>query len=205
MGIDAGAFHSDVLSVGSGSFLMLHEAAFVDTPSLLEALRERLESSFGCCLATTAELPLDDAVRAYPFNSQLLALPNGELCLVAPRESEENAASRRYLERVVAENNPVSAVHYVDVNASMNNGGGPACLRLRVALSQAACDHVSARVFYDAALHAELRTWIERHYRDRLMWEDLADPRLLDEGRTALDELTQILRIGSVYEFQQPA
>ena len=39
--------------------------------------------------------------------------------------------ARPRLERVVAEDNPVSAVEYVDVNASMNNGGGPACLRLR--------------------------------------------------------------------------
>jgi len=31
----------------------------------------------------------------------------------------------------------------------------------------------------------------------------LRDPQLLIESRTALDELTQILKIGSVYPFQQ--
>ena len=33
--------------------------------------------------------------------------------------------------------------------------------------------------------------------------DDLADPKLLEESRAALDELTKLLQIGSVYEFQR--
>lgn len=32
---------------------------------------------------------------------------------------------------------------------------------------------------------------------------DLADPQLIVESRTALDELTQIMKLGSVYQFQK--
>lgn len=201
-GIDAGAFHTDVLAVGNDDFLMLHELAFENSNGLLETLRERLGPSFASVLATEAELPAADAVAAYPFNSQVLSLPQGGMCIVAPKESEGRPKARAFLERVVAEDNPVKAVHYLDVRESMNNGGGPACLRQRIRLTDAERAAVKARVFYDEALHTDLAAWVRRHYRDRLAPGDLRDPALAREGMTALDELTGLLRLGSVYDFQ---
>ena len=90
----------------------------------------------------------------------------------------------------------------LDLRQSMRNGGGPACLRLRVPLSDAERTAIGARVFVDDALAADLAAWIGRHYRDRLAPEDLADPALLDESRAALDDLTRMLRLPSVYPFQ---
>ena len=202
-GIDAGAFHTDVLAVGNASFLMLHELAFVDTPLLLAQLRARLGAAFRACLASQAELPIADAVAAYPFNSQLLSLPNGGMAIIAPSDCHESATARRFLERVVADDNPVVAVHYLEVRQSMNNGGGPACLRLRVPLTAAECAAVSADVFYTPALHETLSAWVSKHYRDRLTGDDLRDSALARESLVALDELTQLLRLGSVYDFQR--
>ena len=202
-GIDAGAFHTDVLAVGAGGFLMLHEAAFIETSRLLDELRRRLGSRFTQVTATEKELPTADAVAAYPFNSQVLDVGDGRLAIVAPRESEDNAAARRFLERVVAEDNPVEAVHTIDVNESMDNGGGPACLRLRVPLTEEEENALGARVLFDDSLATDLETWVKKHYRDRLSMSDLSDPKLLDECRTALDGLTDILRLGSVYDFQR--
>jgi succinylarginine dihydrolase len=155
------------------------------------------------CIATSKELSLADAVAAYPFNCQLIEVSAGKLAIVAPHESEQTEAARRFLERVVAEENPVENVHYVEVNASMKNGGGPACLRLRVLLEEAERACISARVFLDEALYLELRAWVERHYRDRLTLDDLADPAFLVEVESALDQLTELLRLGSVYDFQR--
>lgn len=202
-GIDAGAFHSDVLAVGNEGFLMLHEHAFVHHRDLLALLRERLGSEFRHVLATESELPAASAVQCYPFNSQLVTLPDGSMAIIAPSESRESDPCRTFLDRIVAEDNPVRAIHYVDVNASMCNGGGPACLRLRVLLSPAERAAIGARVFVDDALCDELEAWITRRYRDRLSGEDLADPALLDETRAALDELTRILHLGSLYDFQK--
>jgi succinylarginine dihydrolase len=84
----------------------------------------------------------------------------------------------------------------------MRNGGGPACLRLRVTLTPEERSSIGARIWLDAVLHAELVSWVTRHYRDRLAPADLADPALLDECRLALDELSQLLQLGSVYPFQ---
>jgi succinylarginine dihydrolase len=202
-GIDAGAFHTDVLAVGNDNFLMLHAQAFFEPDGLLASLRERLGPAFRWTLASEAELPVKDAVASYPFNSQLLTLPHGGMCIVAPKESQDQPVARTFLERVVAEDNPVEALHYLDVRESMNNGGGPACLRLRVRLTDEERSAVSARVFYDEALHTELEAWVQRHYRDRLAPEDLRDVSLAREGMRALDELTQLLRLGSVYDFQK--
>jgi succinylarginine dihydrolase len=85
----------------------------------------------------------------------------------------------------------------------MKNGGGPACLRLRVVLTEAERAAVRANVWIDDALFASLDAWIEKHYRDRLAPADLTDPALLEESRTALDALTQILKLGSLYDFQR--
>ncbi|MBJ6761336.1 N-succinylarginine dihydrolase [Myxococcaceae bacterium JPH2] len=202
-GIDAGAFHTDVLAVGNGAFLMLHELAFVDHPGLLQMLREKLGSDFRAIVATNAELPVQDAVRAYPFNSQVLTLPDGSMAIVAPVESRETPAARRFLERVVAEDSPVTAVHYLDVRQSMNNGGGPACLRQRISLTDAERGAITADVFYTPALHDSLAAWVRRNYREVLRPRDLQDPQLARETMTALDELTRILKLGSVYDFQQ--
>ena len=202
-GIDAGAFHTDVLAVGNDAVLLLHEKAFVDHDALLGRLRDALGASFRAVVAAEKELPAADAVKAYPFNSQLVTLPDGTMTIVAPLESKETPNAKRFLDRVVAEDNPVKSVHYLDVRQSMNNGGGPACLRQRIRLSDEERAAVEANVFWSPELHHELAGWIGKHYRDRLVAKDLGDPALARESMTALDELTRILRLGSVYEFQR--
>src|SRR5689334_6185321 len=162
---------------------MMHELAFVHHRDLLALLRRRLGDEFRCVLATETELAAAEAVRTYPFNSQIVTTRDGRMAIVAPTESRDSEPARRFLERVVAEDNPVKAVHYVDVNGSMSNGGGPACLRLRVVLTQAERADLHARVVLDDALYDELADWVTRRYRDRLTAEDLADPELLRESQ----------------------
>ena len=202
-GIDAGAFHTDVLAVGNGNLLLLHELAFLDPEALLRRLRELLGPQLVACLATDAELPVASAVRAYPFNSQLLTLPDGSMTIVAPEESREDPRARAFLQRVVDSGGPVRSIHHLDLRQSMENGGGPACLRQRIVLEDAERAAVVARVFWDEPLGAQLEAWVRKHYRDRVGAADLADPRLARESFTALDELTGILRLGSIYDFQR--
>ena len=201
-GIDAGAFHTDVLAVGNDGFLMLHQRAFIDPAGLLRTLRARLGDGFTYALATEQELPAEEAIATYPFNSQVLTLSDGSMAIVAPSESREAEAPRRFLERVLSEQNPVKAVYYLDLRQSMQNGGGPACLRQRIRLTDEERRAVKANVFFTAELHQALDGWVKRHYRDRLAPADLADPALAREGMTALDELSRLLGLGSVYEFQ---
>ena len=201
--IDAGVFHHDVIAVGAGSVLFCHERAYVDLARVLDALARTIGPAFTPIVVEDAELPVAEAVSTYLFNSQLIARPDGRFLLVAPAECREHAATRALLERLVASGSPIAEVLTFDLRQSMRNGGGPACLRLRVALTPDERAAIRANVFLDAALADALEAWIRRHYRDRLRPEDLGDPALLNESRRALDELAQLLKLGSVYAFQR--
>jgi succinylarginine dihydrolase len=202
-GIDAGAFHTDVMAVGNGSFLMLHELAFKESGALVWDLQRILGDELVVVTATEAELPATSAVHAYPFNSQVLTLDDGTMAIVAPEDSREDPLARGFLERVASGGGPVRAVHYLDVRQSMHNGGGPACLRLRVPLEASERAAITANVFFTDDLHATLGAWASRRYRDRLLPGELSDPLLAREAMEGLDELTQILRLGSLYDFQR--
>jgi succinylarginine dihydrolase len=203
--IDAGVFHNDVIGVGQGSVLFCHELAYVDQTDVLAALAERIGPAFTPVVVAERDVSLADAVATYLFNSQLLTRPDGRMLLVAPAECRENARVDAYLQSLVASGGPIAEVLTFDLKQSMKNGGGPACLRLRVTLTETERAAVRANVFLDDSLAASLEQWIREHYRDRLAPSDLADPLLLDESRRALDRLTQLLQLGSVYPFQHSA
>jgi succinylarginine dihydrolase len=201
--IDAGVFHNDVIAVGAGSVLFCHERAYEAQDALLEALAESVGPGFVPVVVRDDEVSLDRAVATYLFNSQLLECGDGTMLLVVPGECLEDATVAAYLERLTAGETPIRARRAFDLRQSMRNGGGPACLRLRVWLERSERDSIRANVWLDGTLHHELVDWVERHYRDRLDPADLGDPALLDESRRALDELCGLLRLGSVYPFQR--
>jgi len=202
--IDAGVFHNDVISVGNGPVLLYHERAFLDEQATLDALRARMATPLVPIRVPEAAVSLEDAVASYLFNSQLLSNPDGTMTLVVPGECQERESVWRTIQdHLLAGHNPISEVVVKDLKQSMRNGGGPACLRLRVVLSAAERAALSGRVLLDDALHGELTAWVERHYRDRLAPADLADPQLAQETLMALDELSAILAIGAVYPFQR--
>jgi succinylarginine dihydrolase len=108
------------------------------------------------------------------------------------------------LQAIVADpGNPIRRLNYVDTRQSMKNGGGPACLRLRVVLTEEEKALSHQGIYLTETLYNDLRSWANRFYRDRLHPDDLADPRLAEESKTALDALTQLLGLGSLYSFQK--
>ena len=129
--IAAGAFHNDVVAVANERVLFTHELAFADPAGTYAAIRARLPEA-EIVVVPAAEVSLADAIQSYLFNAQLLTLPSGEMALVVPTEAADHPRVGPYLERMIAGNGPIRAVLPVDVRQSMANGGGPACLRLRV-------------------------------------------------------------------------
>jgi succinylarginine dihydrolase len=187
--------------------MLSHAAAFApdDRQRLQDLFRQISDESgqrFHLIEAEEADLPLAEAIRSYVFNSQLVTRPDGGMTLIAPAESEESPAAKRYIDRVLASQTSANEVEYVEVRQSMRNGGGPACLRLRVVLTDAEIARVHQGVLLTDALHAKLTQWVQKHYREQLTPADLADPKLLEESRAALDELSGILDIGLIYAFQ---
>lgn len=200
--LDAGAFHNDVVCVANGSVLFLHEHTFEEREAAHAAIRTA--APFVEIIEAKAdEVSLSDAITSYLFNSQLITLDGGEMALILPTETEANPATRAFVESQLAANNPINRAIYLDVRESMRNGGGPACLRLRVLLSDEELAAVTPGFLLDEEGIRRLENWVERHYRDRLAADDLRDPALMRESFTALDELTQMLSIGSIYDFQR--
>jgi succinylarginine dihydrolase len=185
--------------------LFYHQDAFLDTDRVLAELRDKLARRGGnfqsVCVPRDA-VTVDDAVKSYLFNSQLLSRADGSMLLIVPEECRNNANVWNYLQQLTAGNGPIREVKVFDLKQSMQNGGGPACLRLRVALKEDELAAVNQGVIMTPTLYDTLNVWVDKHYRDRLSENDLADPQLLSECRTALDELTQILKLGAVYPFQ---
>ncbi|GAB6261330.1 N-succinylarginine dihydrolase [Photobacterium sp. 53610] len=201
--IDQGVFHNDVIAVGNKNILFCHQQAFLDQQGTYSALKEKMGEGFNIIEVPTNAVSVEDAVTSYLFNSQLIELPNGETLLVLPEECRKNDNVWRYVEQLLADKRGVDQVKVFDLKQSMANGGGPACLRLRVVLNEQEARAVNPSTLMNDALYGRLTQWVEKHYRDQMVEADLADPQLLDESRSALDELTQILSLGSVYPFQR--
>lgn len=202
--IDQGVFHNDVIAVGNQNVLFYHEQAFLNTQAKLAEIKNKFgDSALHFIEVPTAKVAIQDAVKSYLFNTQVITLPSGEMAIIAPTNCQENPAVFAYLNELVTLDTPIKQVLYFDVKQSMQNGGGPACLRLRVAMNQDEVAAVNQHTLMNDALFERLNLWVDKHYRDRLLVEDLADPQLLIESRTALDELTQIMHLGSVYQFQK--
>lgn len=204
--VDEGVFHNDVIAVGNREVLLYHEHAFLHTPALRDWITASLEGAEPVFVAVPAStVPVADAVRTYLFNSQLVCTADGAMHLICAQECRDDARVWAFLQGLVADrDNPIAQAHVMDLRQSMRNGGGPACLRLRVVLTGDERRAVNRACWIDAARHDELAEWVRRHYRDRLVLADLADPALLDESRRALDELTRLLGLGSLYDFQRP-
>ncbi|MCO8164444.1 N-succinylarginine dihydrolase [Pseudomonas sp. 21LCFQ010] len=204
--IDQGVFHNDVIAVGNGEVLFHHEDAFLHSKTVLRELQDKLARVGGHLQAICvprAEVGVEDAVRSYLFNSQLLTCDDGSMLLIVPQECQANPRVWNYLQALLSQGGPIRQVRAFDLKQSMRNGGGPACLRLRVVLTAQELAAINPAVILSDSLYGVLTDWVAKHYRDRMHERDLADPQLLIECRTALDELTQILKLGAVYPFQQ--
>jgi succinylarginine dihydrolase len=179
-----------------------HQQAFDDPTELRSQLDGLAPNRF--VEVPSDQVPLADAISSYLFNSQLITMPDGTMTLVAPAEVDQTPTTAAYLADAVADpGNPIGSVRSLDLRESMHNGGGPACLRLRVVLTPAEVAVLGGRVIVDSELLDQLGSWVDRHYRDELSPGDLADPNLVDESRRALDELTTLLELGPLYDFQQ--
>lgn len=203
--IDKGVFHNDVISVANESVYLLHEEALLNQAHVLHELQKKASFPITFIEIKKAHLSLEEAVASYLFNSQLLTLPESkEMMLLAPVECQHNTRVKACIDTLLQDsNNPVTSVTYMDLKQSMRNGGGPACLRLRVPLNENELKAMHQGIIINEPLLLRLEQWVTQHYRTELNTHDLLDPLLINETFTALDELTQIVQLGSIYPFQR--
>tara|TARA_Y100000589_G_scaffold319924_1_gene349116 strand:- start:287 stop:1366 length:1080 start_codon:yes stop_codon:yes gene_type:complete len=191
--IDQGVFHNDVISVGTGRVLLYHEQAFLDNDRTMERIAGLLGDDFTPLMVSEDMVSVDDCVSTYLFNSQLLERADGSMILVAPIECRENQSVHDLCRKWCEEDNPIQAVEWMDVRESMHNGGGPACLRLRVPLNERERAAVHPSLVLTPSRADQLETWIQKWYPESLHPEQLSDPNLYDQCHAAMAELEQLL------------
>ena len=187
--IAAGAFHNDVVAVANERVLFAHEQAFADRNAVI-ADCERLVPGFELVEVAAADVPLEDAISSYLFNAQLVTPPDGEMTLVVPTEARETASVWNWVERHLGGNGPIRRVEVVDVRQSMANGGGPACLRLRVVADP---DSVDPRFLVDDAKLDAVAEVIRTKWPIEIDTADLQKPSLIQDCRAARLALLETL------------
>ena len=203
--ITQGVFHNDVIAVSNENLLLSHELAFeggaYDVRDMADAYAA-LHAGKKLNIITIAdeELSVEEAVHSYFFNSQIVTKPDGKMALIAPLEVQLLYEGRglALMERICADpSNPIDEVHMVDLRQSMRNGGGPACLRLRMVLTEVQLAAVKAdtNVVADEALLAALENIIRAHYPDQLTSEDLGNPALYHMSRAVLEQLSDVMTL----------
>jgi succinylarginine dihydrolase len=192
--IAAGAFHNDVVAVANERVLFAHEQAFAEKDKFYAALRAQLPE-VEIIEVPAALVSLADAIGSYLFNAQLVTLPTGEMALILPTEAQENPRVWNWLQSMIATNGPIRRLVPVDVRQSMANGGGPACLRLRVV-----CDptDVDPRFLVDDEKLTKIASVIEQHWPVSIHPDELADPALWERIETARAALLSALSLNSL-------
>jgi succinylarginine dihydrolase len=192
--IAAGAFHNDVVAVANGPVLFAHELAFADRDGLIDEIGGKM-ANFELVEVPANEVPLADAVKSYLFNAQLVTPPDGAMTLVAPTECRDTPSVANWIERHLASNGAIRRVEFVDVRQSMANGGGPACLRLRVQCEPA---DVDPRVLVDEAKLDRLAKIIATHWPDEISADDIQSSALIKDVERARAELLEGLELGEL-------
>lgn len=197
--IDAGVFHNDVIAMSNENLMIYHESAFCDEVAFVAELKQRFPA-LQAKRITQEELPLEMAVASYFFNSQLLSLPGGGMAVIAPAEAAEIPQAKATFGRLRDDPGvPVREVHYLGLRESMRNGGGPACLRLRVAMEEGALAHLPQSLMYSETLHGQLAECIERYYPAELTPGHLYDAEMAGVCQKATLALEQVFALSGLY------
>ncbi len=189
--IDAGAFHNDVVAVANERVLFTHEQAFADRKEAHDAIRGAFPA-VEIVEVPAAAVPLEEAIRTYLFNAQLLSLPDGGMALVVPTECRESSTVWAWVQQMLAGNGPIRRVFPVDVRESMANGGGPACLRLRVVADPA---RVDPRFLLDDSKAETIGRVIAEHWPEAIQPAEIGNKLLRDRIVSARLSLLRALSL----------
>ena len=202
--INAGSFHNDIVSLANEEVFIFHQEAFADRVELeriLHHLKDHVKG-FHPIEILSEDISLDDLVSSYLLNSQLITVKNNEMMMLLPEEVQNHSNCMRWLEEIKS-SSPIKHIEFVDIRQSMMNGGGPACLRFKITVNNDEFNQINEKFLLTPKKLMDLRALVTKHYRDKLNPADLLDNNLVQESYRFLDELTQLLDLGNIYDFQK--
>jgi len=202
LAIDAGVFHNDVIAMSHRNLMIYHEHAFAGSESTVEMIREKFIAKTGLPLialgVSESELALQEAVRTYLFNSQLVSLDSQNqkqgMELICPSQCEASKTVQALIKRWIHDDaNPIQSVRFLPLNQSMRNGGGPACLRLRATLSPEQVKSLSTTFRTNDSRIARLNAIVKHEYPASLHYSDLARLDFAEHATTTTQAIASIV------------
>ena len=202
--IDSGSFHNDIVSLANEEIFIFHQEAFADrleVERVLHHLKDHVKG-FQFLEIKSEDISLEDLVSSYLLNSQLITVENNEMLMLLPEEVQNHSNCMIWLDEIKS-SSPIKHIEFVDIRQSMMNGGGPACLRFKTVVNDEEFSQLNDKFLLTSQKLMDLRALINKYYRDKLNPKDLFDIKLMNESYLFLDELTQLLDLGSIYRFQK--
>ncbi|MEZ5690420.1 MAG: N-succinylarginine dihydrolase [Rickettsiales bacterium] len=203
--IDAGVFHNDVIAVSNENLLLVHEQAYAGGESDIKEIEKSYkklypEFDFHVITIKDSELTVEEAINTYFFNSQIVSKSSGGMVIIAPQELRDlyGGKAANLMEKIIADNsNPLSEIIYMNLKQSMRNGGGPACLRLRVPLEEDQLEYMSSQnnVIVNNNILEQIEELVNKFYPDELVLDELRDSNIYESNKLFLQELSKLLRI----------
>jgi len=193
--VAAGVFHNDVIATSHQHLMIHHEKAFLNADAALEKLDEVFQRNFRRDLIRVvvdeSALTLEDAVSSYLFNSQIVTNQGGKFTILCPENCRQVLAAQSLVEQwITDEENPIADVIYLPLDQSMANGGGPACLRLRVQLEVDQLAAIPEAYHVTDRRADEISAWVEKWYPESLTLSDLMDVQFAIHCAEAVKALT---------------
>ena len=183
--IDAGVFHNDVIATSHENLLFYHELAFHNSEEAVAGIKKRFLEKTGekleACLVESSDLRLDDAVDTYLFNSQICTDIDGGWRMFVPENCNQSESVQRTLERLQAQYPRLVSIDYCPLAESMRNGGGPACLRLRISLTPSQIDQIPASMRISLSTLSQLRKLVETEYPEKVEPSDFVNPDFAEQ------------------------
>jgi succinylarginine dihydrolase len=178
--IDAGVFHNDVIATSHENLLFYHELAFHNSEEAVAGIKRRFWEKTGekleACVVASADLPLDEAVDTYLFNSQICTDSSGDWRMFVPENCKQSESVQSTLDRLRSQNPRLRSIDYCPLSESMRNGGGPACLRLRINLTFSQIDQIPGSMRINSSTLSQLRKLVETEYPEKVEPSDFANP-----------------------------
>lgn len=200
--IDQGVFHNDVIAMSHQNIVIFHEKAFRFSDEGIDEIKEKFKKKTNQELIILqihdSDILVGEAVSSYLFNSQIVSNSNGEYTLIAPIECQAHLQAKMVIEKIIMKKTPITKVVYQDVSQSMNNGGGPACLRWRFIINTNELNAVNTSCMMTEDLYYYLKDWITQHYLDSCDFQQLFEVKYIENNKLALTELYQKLNISIV-------
>lgn len=190
--IDMGVFHNDVIALSHDGLLLCHELAFMNQKDVMDEIKERSEGCIKIIEIQEAELSLSNAISSYLFNSQIVTCSDGVLKMLLPLECREQEKVHSLIENTIKPKANIAETQYMDLRQSMRNGGGPACLRLRINMTLEERENLNGKLIVNEDQMKELRRIIEQYYPEQLTLKQLSS---WQECQTLLDAVCAIYEI----------